>query len=59
MRPKDGADRLRSRQLLRKLLPEPITLEPTPEGIRFRRRAAWAALLSGVMQPTCLVVPPG
>ena len=35
-----------ARQLLRKLLPEPITLEPTPDGIHFRGRAAWGALLS-------------
>lgn len=50
-----------ARQLLRKLLPgkRPIVLEATPEGIRFRGHAAWAALLSGVMQETGLVVPPG
>jgi hypothetical protein len=48
-----------ARQLLRKLLPEPITLVPTPEGIRFRGRAAWGALLAGVMQGSGLVVPPG
>jgi hypothetical protein len=47
-----------ARQLLRKLLPEPIVLEPTPEGIRFRGRAAWAAILSGVMHGSGLVVRP-
>ncbi len=34
-------------------------LEPTPEGVRFRGRAAWGALLSGVTQGSGLVVPPG
>jgi hypothetical protein len=29
-----------ARQLLRKRLPEPIVLEPTPQGVRFRGRAA-------------------
>jgi site-specific DNA recombinase len=48
-----------ARQLLRKLLPEPIVLEPTPEGVRFRGRAAWGAVLAGVMQGVGLVVPPG
>ena len=48
-----------ARQLLRKLLPEPIVLESTPEGVRFRGRAAWGAVLSGVMQGVGLVVPPG
>ncbi len=48
-----------ARQLLRKLLPEPILLEPVPEGVHFRGRAAWGALLSGVLQGTGLVVPPG
>jgi hypothetical protein len=48
-----------ARQLLRKLLPEPIVLEPSPQGVRFRGRAAWGALLAGVMQGPGLVVPPG
>ncbi len=48
-----------ARQLLRKLLPEPIVLEPTPQGVRFRGRAAWGAVLAGVMQGAGLVVPPG
>ena len=53
-----------ARQLLRKLLPEhegrrAIGLQPTPEGVRFRGRAAWGALLSGVVQGIGLVVPPG
>ncbi len=52
-----------ARQLLRKLLPDvggqrPIALEATPEGICFRGRAAWGALLSGVVQGIGLVVPP-
>jgi site-specific DNA recombinase len=48
-----------ARQLLRKLLPEPITLEPTPEGIRFRGRAAWGPLLSGGVQELGVGVAPG
>jgi hypothetical protein len=46
-----------ARQLLRKLLPEPIVLEPLPGGgVRFRGRGAWAAVLVGIVG---LVVPPG
>jgi site-specific DNA recombinase len=48
-----------ARQLLRKLLPEPIVLEPTAEGVHFRGRAAWAAILSGGIRHVGLVVPPG
>ena len=48
-----------ARQLLRKLLPEPLVLEPIPGGVRFRGRAAWAAVLTGVLHSACLVVPPG
>ena len=44
-----------ARQLLRKLLPEPLVLEPI---LRFRGRAAWAAVLTGVLHSACLVVPP-
>src|SRR5262249_39786799 len=47
-----------ARQLLRKLLPEPIVIEPIPGGVRFRGRAAWAAVLTGVLQSACVVVPP-
>jgi hypothetical protein len=36
-----------ARQLLRKLRPEPIVVEPTGTGIHFRGRAAWSAVLSG------------
>ena len=48
-----------ARQLLRKLLPEPLVIEPIPGGVRFRGRAAWAAILTGVLHSACLVVPPG
>lgn len=50
-----------ARQLLRKLLPgeRPIALELTSQGVRFRGRAAWAAVIAGVMQGSGLVVPPG
>lgn len=47
-----------ARQLLRKLLPEPIVVEPTRTGVHFRGRAAWSAVLSGGIQHVGLVVPP-
>jgi hypothetical protein len=47
-----------ARQLLRKLRPEPIVVEPTGTGIHFRGRAAWSAVLSGGIQHVGLEVPP-
>jgi hypothetical protein len=47
-----------ARQLLRKLLPEPIVVEPTRTGVHFRGRAAWSAVLSGGIQHVGLVVSP-
>ena len=48
-----------ARQLLRKLLPEPLTLTRTADGrINFRGRIATAALLAGVAGVMALV-PPG
>ena len=49
-----------ARQLLRKLLPEPLVIEPIPGRVQASRgRAAWAAILTGVLHSACLVVPPG
>jgi len=53
-----SARRPRARQLPRKLLPEPIVLEPTRTDVHFRGRAAWSAVLSGGIQHAGLVVPP-
>jgi hypothetical protein len=48
-----------ARQLLRKLLPEPLTLTRTAEGlIHYRGRIATSALLAGVAGVMALV-PPG
>jgi hypothetical protein len=48
-----------ARRLLRLLLPEPITLERTAEGVRFRGRIAYAPLVVGAVGVVQAVVPPG
>ena len=39
-----------ARKILRLLLPEPLDVDRTAEGVRYRGRAAFAALLAGICQ---------
>jgi hypothetical protein len=47
-----------ARRLLRALLPEPITLERTAEGVRFRGRIAYAPIFAGATGVVHAMVPP-